>query len=145
MNRRQYHLTLRRSLDTVGRVSSPFMLNRSPQRAKISRIEYMSCPSKRAISSAPLQRSEDDEEAEEEERPKAFRQSWPLSASRGNVITVVDKTESKIIIRPSSAKFHIRRVWPSLNSELTLEKDDSPPPSKQTKRVHNLEKDEIEG
>lgn len=120
----------------------------SPQRVGLRRLGLyipVAANGRRAKSSTP---SIEEEFEEEDQR---FRQSWPLARIQSQQITVVDKNESKLIIRPSSTRsYKIRRVWTSNNNfESTVEEDlKSEEDSEQRvtpKRKCNLEKDEIEG
>jgi hypothetical protein len=70
------------------------------------------------------------------------------------VITVVDKAESKLIIRSSPKRGYMRRVWPTTDSydsvteedlQLDEDVDNVVEQSYTPKRKHTLEKDEIEG
>lgn len=86
-----------------------------------------------------------------------FRQSWPLARiqQQQGMITVVDKSESKLIIRSSPSRtYQIRRVWPSNGdfdsmAESSLQSEENVNDGNKRKctpkRKCNLEKDELEG
>jgi hypothetical protein len=149
--RQQNYITLKRP--TV-RLNSPSFVWKSadsvsPQRVGLRRFGlYIPLSNgRRAKSSTPS--NEDEMEGEE----RMFRQSWPLARiqQQQGLITVLDKTESKVIIRSSPTRTYFRQVWPAkesfgsaaVESDLQLEEDSE---RRYTpKRKRNLEKDEIEG
>lgn len=148
MDRLQYKANLNRSIGSaLEPVKSSFVLNRRSSGLFWPKIESSPVP-QRAASLTPQQASDDDDDVKViEEKP--LRQSWP--ADQNSVITLVDKSESKIIIRPQSTKFRVKRVWtkdntaPNLNDNLVSEEDNEDTVQFTPKRKRNLETDEIGG